>query len=185
MWQGGLAAGKPSVPWYQIHVRGIPGWRACRRPQARPPRLYREITAKDRLVLLAPAAANSGPARGIVLSTHAPTLPADTTEERRRRRHAVLPKIGIGTPDGECPRRHDRMLAPCDLGKKQNSRRQRSSSAAQRAAQTFGTCAACTLNRTLTLPEHEEGAKEAFEGSGFRRRAHSGVVPWTERTPRF
>ena len=38
MWQGGLAAGKPSVPWYQIHVRGIPGWRACRRPQARPPR---------------------------------------------------------------------------------------------------------------------------------------------------
>jgi hypothetical protein len=34
MWQGGLAAGKPSVPWYQIHVRGIPGWRACRRPQA-------------------------------------------------------------------------------------------------------------------------------------------------------
>jgi hypothetical protein len=36
MWQGGLAAGKPSVPWYQIHVRGIPGWRACRRPQARP-----------------------------------------------------------------------------------------------------------------------------------------------------
>ena len=49
--QGGLAAGKPSVPWYQIHVRGIPGWRACRRPQARPARFVQGNNGERSLVL--------------------------------------------------------------------------------------------------------------------------------------
>ena len=191
MWQGGLAAGKPSVPWYQIHVRGIPGWRACRRPQARPPRFVQGNNG-ERSLDPAPgeAAAMQRPHVSAPPSTvNADHRPDASTRVRTRRPRGAMPvsrtlspKIGLG------PRKARIVFAAGSDVCGMRSREALHRSAVRRAKQLrkdFAPAATCSINRTLTLPGHEEGAKEAFEGPGFRRRAQSGVVPWTERTRRF
>ena len=195
MWQGGLAAGKPSVPWYQIHVRGIHGWRACRRPQARPQRFVQGNNG-ERSLGPAPGerrppctAACVGPP-SIFNADHRPD--ASTRHASTRRPHApfrvercqcrgtLSPKIGLG------PGRHALSCGRIRcLRNAISEARHRSVSAARKSRASFRSSATCSINRTLTLPEHEEGPKEAFEGPGFRRRAQSGVVSWTERTRRF
>ncbi len=188
MWQGGLAAGKPSVPWYQIHVRGIPGWRACRRPQARPPRFVQGNKGERSL---GPATGEGRHATPHVSA--ASTFDADHHPDASTR-HPHTPfawgnasVVGRScrrlawAPKGRVVLRQDQMSAECDPGWHCTE----ACPPHERAAQGFRCWATWSINRTLTLPGHEEGAKEAFEGPGFRRHAQSGVVPWTERTRRF
>jgi len=184
MWQGGLAAGKPSVPWYQIHVRGIPGWRACRRPQARPPRFVQGDNGERSL---GPRHAPPHVSARRRLSTPITILTHPRAIRTRRSRGAMPVSSDALAEDWPGPRkervvlRQDQMSAECDPGWHCTE----ACPPHERAAQGFRCWATWSINRTLTLPGHEEGAKEAFEGPGFRRHAQSGVVPWTERTRRF
>jgi len=57
-----------------------------------------------------------------------------------------------------------------EIGLARNARH-RSVSAVRKSGASISRPRPCGINGTLTLPEHEEGAKEAFEGPGFRRRA--------------
>ena len=174
MWQGGLAAGKPSVPWYQIHVRGIPGWRACRRPQARPPRFVQRNNG-ERSLGPAPGEAAAmqrrmcrprRPSTPITILTYPRASPRAVRVGRCQCRGTLSAKIGLA-PEGT-----HRLAAGSDVcGMRSLEALHRSVSAARKSRASFRSSAIFSINRTLTLPEHEEGPKEAFEGPGFRRRA--------------
>src|SRR4051794_37310869 len=131
IWQGGLAAGKPSVPWYQIHVRGIPGWRACRRPQARPPWVVHGNNGERSLgrTLEEAAACNAACAGlpstfNVVTHPRAPLAQGDASVADR-----FLPKIGLGPRKARIVLRQDQISAGCDLGSTALTR--------ETAAQTF------------------------------------------------
>jgi hypothetical protein len=96
MWQGGLAAGKPSVPWYQIHVRGTPGWRACRRPQARPSRF---VLGNNGERSLGPAAGEAAPCNAAYVGPP-PTVNADHRPGASTRRPARAVRVGDASVAG-------------------------------------------------------------------------------------
>jgi hypothetical protein len=166
MWQGGLAAGKPSVPWYQIHVRGIPGWRACRRPQARPPRFVQGNNGERSL----------GPAPGEAAAMQrrmcrpAVDLNADHHHDHdasTRRSYAPF-ALGDASVAGRFRRRlawapeGTRCLAAGSdvCGMRSREALHGSVSAARKGRASFRCWATCSINRTLTLPGHEEGPKK-------------------------